>query len=328
MPATVGTRARRLAPWLAVLLGVSACGTGGGVVPPAAPVPPAPAFPEDVATLDAILEAYYEVVSGPAGSRPDRARDRFLHHPDALVAIAGRDPNGTPTLAAMTVDGYHDRFSGARQRGFYEWETARRIQRHGSIVHVWSSYASSEEPGGAVTGSGVNSIQLFDDGTRWWILAWMFDAAAPRGHATGETPAGATEAEAEVLDALHRFLTTMTAGDVAGSRATLAPGSRFYSLRESPQGPVVAVSTDEEYLRDLGAATQPWVERIWSPRVQVEGDVASVWAPYDFHIGGSFSHCGDDAFTLMRQGGTWRITSVTYTVRTTGCAPSPLGPLR
>ncbi len=42
-------------------------------------------IPEDVQTLDGIIKAYYEVVSGPAGESADRARDESLHHPAALV---------------------------------------------------------------------------------------------------------------------------------------------------------------------------------------------------------------------------------------------------
>ena len=65
---------------------------------------------------------------------------------------------------------------------------------------------------------------------------------------------------------------------------------------------------------------------MWHPRVELHGDVASVWAPYDFHRDGAFSHCGVDAFTLLRGDGGWVITGATYTVETADCPPSPLGP--
>jgi len=133
------------------------------------------ARPEDVSTLDGIIRAYYEVVSGPAGERPDRARDRSLHHPDALVAIAGTDAEGRRTLRTMTLDEYHDLFDGPRARGFYEVEIHREVQQFGSVVHVWSTYASSVEPDGEPFARGVNSIQLFHDGERWWITSWIFD---------------------------------------------------------------------------------------------------------------------------------------------------------
>ncbi|MDX1578121.1 MAG: hypothetical protein R3266_06540, partial [Gemmatimonadota bacterium] len=130
----------------------------------------------EVGTLDGIIRAYYDVVSGPAGEAPDRERDRFLHHPEALVAITGVDRDGRPVLRRMTLDGYHDAFGGARAEPFWEYEIHREVQRFGNLAHVWSTYASSREPGGEPFARGINSIQLYHDGDRWWILGWVFDS--------------------------------------------------------------------------------------------------------------------------------------------------------
>lgn len=130
---------------------------------------------EDVETLDGILRAYYEVVSRPAGVPADRARDEWIHHPDALVSIAGIGADGTPALLTMTLSEYHDRLGGPDDEAFYEWEIHRVVQRFGSVAHVWSTYASSREPDGEVFSRGINSIQLFHDGSRWWITSWIFD---------------------------------------------------------------------------------------------------------------------------------------------------------
>ena len=135
------------------------------------------ARPEDVATVDGLIQAYYEVVSGAAGEIPDIERDRSLHHPDAWVAIAGADEDGTPRVNVMTLDGFYGD-GGPRSEPFYEWETDRAVQRSGNMVHVWSSYASSRTPGGEPFDTGVNSITLFHDGSRWWIMGWMFDGTA------------------------------------------------------------------------------------------------------------------------------------------------------
>ncbi|NNM31927.1 MAG: hypothetical protein HKO53_02625 [Gemmatimonadetes bacterium] len=133
--------------------------------------------PADVATVDGIIRAYYEVVSGAAREVPDIARDRSLHHPDAWVAIAGVDESGTPRVNVMTLDGFYGD-GGPRAEPFYEWETDRAVQRSGNMLHVWSSYASSRTPGGEPFDTGVNSITLFHDGDRWWIMGWMFDSTA------------------------------------------------------------------------------------------------------------------------------------------------------
>jgi len=130
-----------------------------------------------VATIDGILAAYYEVVSGPAGESADQERDRTLHHPQAWVAIANVDSSGTPVVNVMTLDGYYGE-NAPRREGFWEWETDRTVQRSGNMVHVWSSYASAHEQGGEPYTRGVNSITLFHDGERWWIMGWMFDDSA------------------------------------------------------------------------------------------------------------------------------------------------------
>ena len=141
------------------------------------PIAAQEARPEDVSSIDGIIRAYYEIVSGPAGQAPDADRDRSLHHPDAWVAIAGQDSAGRPTVNVMTLDDYHGD-NEPRQQGFWEWETDRVVSRSGNMVHVWSSYASARTEGGDPYTHGVNSITLFHDGTRWWIMGWMFDSTA------------------------------------------------------------------------------------------------------------------------------------------------------
>ena len=142
-----------------------------------APVTAQDARPDDVSSIDAIIRAYYEIVSGPAGESADAERDRSLHHPDAWVAIAATDASGKPVVNVISLAEYRGE-NPPRQRDFWEWETDRVVSRSGSMVHVWSSYASARTEGGEPYTHGVNSITLFHDGTRWWIMGWMFDSAA------------------------------------------------------------------------------------------------------------------------------------------------------
>ena len=134
---------------------------------------------EDVRTLDGIIHAYYEVVSGPAGAAPDRARDEFLHHPDALIGVPVPDDSGEMRLLTMTLAGFYDRVGGVRDAPFYEWEVHRVVHRFGMIAHVWSTYVSSSAPDGPPTSRGVNSIQLSFDGERWWVMGWIYDRERP-----------------------------------------------------------------------------------------------------------------------------------------------------
>jgi hypothetical protein len=67
---------------------------------------------------------------------------------------------------------------------------------------------------------------------------------------------------------------------------------------------------------------------MWDPDVRIHGAIAVVWTRYDFWVDGKFSHCGVDAFDLVKTAEGWRIAGGVYTVERTGCPPSPLGPLK
>ena len=139
--------------------------------------PPPPAKSADVESIDAIMKAYYEVVSGPAGAVPDKDRDVSLHHPDHWIAIANTDANGKPTIQSMNIDGFYGDLK-PREEGFFEWETERVVHRHKNMATVWSHYATAKTEGGEPFNTGVNTITLWFDGSRWWIMNWMFDRSS------------------------------------------------------------------------------------------------------------------------------------------------------
>ena len=130
---------------------------------------------KDIMSIDGIMKAYYEVVSGPAGAPRQIARDRSLHHPDALIVITGKNEQGDIYAKTMTFDEFHSN-TDSYANGFFEWESDRRVERFGNIAHVWSTYEWSTRENGPVEGRGINSIQLTHDGERWWILSWMYDS--------------------------------------------------------------------------------------------------------------------------------------------------------
>lgn len=134
---------------------------------------------EDVGTLDGILAAYYDVVSGPPGPR-DVERDKSLHWPGARAGILADDPElARPVVQMMTLDEYHERSAPLFAKGFYEREIHREVVTFGEVTHAWSTYETRATPDGPVTGRGVNSIQLFHDGRRWWITSWIYAAERP-----------------------------------------------------------------------------------------------------------------------------------------------------
>ena len=131
-----------------------------------------------------------------------------------------------------------------------------------------------------------------------------------------------------VVAVVQEFFRAMTANDSAAAARTMHPDAPMFVLGTRGDSTVLSQSTSARFLSSLVTNKRVYVERMWEPTVMVHGPIASVWAPYDFHIDGTFSHCGVDAFSLARANGAWRIVSITYTVERTGCAPSPLGPLK
>ena len=106
------------------------------------------------------------------------------------------------------------------------------------------------------------------------------------------------------------------------------PGSQFIAVRAGAQPVRPRRQTDTSFVRSLAEGRERLLERFWAPVVHVHGPLAEVWAPYDFHVDGRFSHCGVDSFSLVRTAAGWQIAGIVYTVETTGCAASPLGPPR
>ena len=128
----------------------------------------------DVETIDGIIKAYYDVISGPAGQARNWERDKSLHHPSALISVTGKDKNNKSFIIVQSLPEYHKSF-GVPKAGFWEYEIKRETQTFGNITHVWTTYETTQEKDGPVTERGINSIQLYHDGNRWWILSWMFD---------------------------------------------------------------------------------------------------------------------------------------------------------
>ena len=134
---------------------------------------------DDVSTLDGIIRAYYEVVSGPDGQPRQVERDRSLHHPEASVALAGRNDQGEPYLRKMTLAEYHQMSESAGNPAFWEKEIHRLTSTFGQITHIWSTYEWWDEENGPVRGRGINSIQIYHDGNRYWITSWIYDSERP-----------------------------------------------------------------------------------------------------------------------------------------------------
>ncbi|CAN5792919.1 hypothetical protein BH23GEM10_BH23GEM10_13690 [soil metagenome] len=154
--------------------------TAPAAAPPAEAATP-PAAPEDVGSVDAIIAALYDVISGPAGQRRDWARFNSLFIPGARLIPTGSAADGTVRHRVMTPADYAATSGPVlEERGFFESEIGRTTERFGNIIQVFSAYdsrttAADPEP----FARGINSIQLLHDGVRYWVVTVFWDSERP-----------------------------------------------------------------------------------------------------------------------------------------------------
>lgn len=131
----------------------------------------AAASASDVATIDAIVAALYDVISGPAGKKRDWDRFRSLFATGARLI-----PTGDQGARVLGVEDYIASSGGYLEtNGFFEREIARKTEKFGRIAHLFSTYEArnrTEDPTPFMR--GINSIQLVNDGRRWWIVTILW----------------------------------------------------------------------------------------------------------------------------------------------------------
>lgn len=132
--------------------------------------------PEDVGSVDGIIRAFYDVISGPAGQPRQWGRDRTLYIPEVRFVSMDVGKDGAVQARVMSHQQFVDGSDAMLvKRGFYETEIHRVTRSFGNVTHVFSTYEMREKPDGPLLGRGVNSIQLFNDGKRWWIASATWD---------------------------------------------------------------------------------------------------------------------------------------------------------
>ena len=138
-------------------------------------------LPSDVASLDQVVAALYDVISGPAGQARDWDRLRALFHPGARLLRTIVSPEGKAEMVAMDVEGFIAEANPYFEaKGFFEHEVARRVDQFGHITQVFSTYEAAADPEGREPlGRGINSIQLWSDGRRWWVMSLLWDDERP-----------------------------------------------------------------------------------------------------------------------------------------------------
>ncbi|WP_282122248.1 hypothetical protein [Algibacter mikhailovii] len=125
-----------------------------------------------VLTLGKTIKTLYAVISGEKGAKRNWKQFKYLFKPDAKLIPSGKNKAGVFQVNYMSPEEYIKSSSKwFASNGFYEKEILRRVEYFGNIVHAFSSYEcfhteTDKEP----FMRGINSIQLLNDGTRWWIV--------------------------------------------------------------------------------------------------------------------------------------------------------------
>jgi hypothetical protein len=133
-----------------------------------------------VDSIEHIIAAVYDSISGPAGPR-DWDRFRSLFYTGARLIPSRRDKDGKGVANSLSADEYVARAQPFFEKeGFFEVPVANRIESWDRIAHIWSTYESRHAKGEQPFARGINSFQLFFDGSRWWVMTiyWEGEEAA------------------------------------------------------------------------------------------------------------------------------------------------------
>lgn len=131
--------------------------------------------------------------------------------------------------------------------------------------------------------------------------------------------------EIEVMTTVNRFLHSINTGDVDLMAEVSRHDSMNYTRIQSSDGTFSTKARPQAHFLEKRENQPKFTERIWDPLILVDEQIAAVWASYDFHVDGEFSHCGIDLFNLLYDEGKWKIANSSWTVIKDGCEPSPLG---
>jgi hypothetical protein len=135
----------------------------------------------DVASEEAIVAALYDVISGPACQHRDWDRERGLFAPGARLIPTQSSADGTRSTQALTPDEYAARVKDSMEEfGFFENEVSHVGESFNGVVHRFSTYESRRAANDATPfARGINSIQLLNDGKRWWVVTVYWASERP-----------------------------------------------------------------------------------------------------------------------------------------------------
>ena len=127
-------------------------------------------YSADVKSVDAIVATLYDVISGEPNTPRDWDRFRNLFKPETRLIPTRKTETGDLTLKTLTPEDYVQLFTTRITTGFFERELHRTSETYGTVTHAFSTYETKERKDGPVTNRGINSIQLFYDNHRYYVI--------------------------------------------------------------------------------------------------------------------------------------------------------------
>ena len=154
------------------------------------------------------------------------------------------------------------------------------------------------------------------------MLVLLLTVAAAQAGAGKLPPAQAlpppASEEAAVLAPINALFAAFEAGDSAGVLRVVYPDGRVTAVGTLRTGSGLRQESWAQVAARLKAG-QGFRETMSDPAIEVDGDIAMVWAPFVVRVGGKVSNCGIDHFDLVRENGVWKVMNISFSSRTTGC---------
>lgn len=127
-------------------------------------------YSEDVKTKESVVQALYEVISGAPEQKRDWERFLNLFLPESRLIPTGKNKQGEFTIRSISPEEYVQMFTNNIKGGFFEKELHNEVEEYGTIAHIFSTYETRESLNGSINNRGINSIQLYNDGNRYYIV--------------------------------------------------------------------------------------------------------------------------------------------------------------
>jgi hypothetical protein len=127
-------------------------------------------YDNDTKSIESTINTLYEVISGGPNVQRDWSRFKNLFKPEGRLIPTRKDETGNLIIKALTPEEYIQFFAPRIPVGFFERELNRKVEEYGTVVHAFSTYETRDKKDGPVTNRGINSIQLFKDKDRYYII--------------------------------------------------------------------------------------------------------------------------------------------------------------